>query len=181
MIPCIPRNRMIPVANTNETAKEYREENKKMVRTQGTSTWRTQTEEEKPVKEAFMEGRGNWGKSSVLEGNIKESFKGAERASLVAQWLRIRLPMQGTRVRALVREDPTCCGATKPAHHNYWACALEPTSHNYWSPCPWSLCSATREATAMRSPHTTTKSSPHSPPLEKARSQQWRPNAAKNK
>ena len=35
-------------------------------------------------------------------------------ASLVAQWLRIRLPMQGTRVRALVREDPTCRGATKP-------------------------------------------------------------------
>ena len=27
-------------------------------------------------------------------------------ASLVAQWLRIRLPMQGTGVRALVWEDP---------------------------------------------------------------------------
>ena len=54
--------------------------------------------------------------------------------SLVAQWLRIHLPMQGTRVRALVREDPTCRGATKPARHNYWACALEPVSHNYWSP-----------------------------------------------
>ena len=40
-------------------------------------------------------------------------------ASLVAQWLRIRLPMQATRVRALVREVPTCRGATKPAHHNY--------------------------------------------------------------
>ena len=40
-------------------------------------------------------------------------------ASLVAQWLRIQLPMQGTRVRALVREDPTCCGATKPMCHNY--------------------------------------------------------------
>ena len=41
------------------------------------------------------------------------------RASLVAQWLRIRLPMQETRVRALVREDPTCRGATKPVRHNY--------------------------------------------------------------
>ena len=39
--------------------------------------------------------------------------------SLVAQWLRIRLPMQGTRVRALVQEDPTCRGATKPVRHNY--------------------------------------------------------------
>ena len=39
--------------------------------------------------------------------------------SLVAQWLRICLPMQGTRVRAMVWEDPTCRGATKPASHNY--------------------------------------------------------------
>ena len=39
--------------------------------------------------------------------------------SLVAQWLRIRLPMQGTRVRALVQEDPTCRRATKPVRHNY--------------------------------------------------------------
>ena len=42
-----------------------------------------------------------------------------DRASLVAQWLRIRLPMQGTRVRALVWEDPTCHGATRPVSHNY--------------------------------------------------------------
>ena len=41
------------------------------------------------------------------------------RASLVAQWLRIHLPMQGTWVRALVGEDPTCRGATKPVCHNY--------------------------------------------------------------
>ena len=41
------------------------------------------------------------------------------RASLVAQWLRICLSMQGTRVRALVWEDPTCRGATRPVSHNY--------------------------------------------------------------
>ena len=45
--------------------------------------------------------------------------------------------------RALVWEDPTCHGATKPVHHNYWACALEPASHNYWS-----LCATTTEARA---------------------------------
>ena len=44
-------------------------------------------------------------------------------ASLVAQWLRICLPMQGTWVRALVWEDSTCRGATGPVSHNYWACA----------------------------------------------------------
>ena len=41
------------------------------------------------------------------------------RASLVAQWLRVCLLMQGTRVRALVWEDPTCCGAARPVSHNY--------------------------------------------------------------
>ena len=40
-------------------------------------------------------------------------------ASLVVQWLRVCLPMQGTRVRALVWEDPTCHGATRPVGHNY--------------------------------------------------------------
>ena len=53
-----------------------------------------------------------------LPAVYKNLFPGT---SLVAQWLRIRLPMQGTRVPSLVREDPTCCGATKPTNHNYWA------------------------------------------------------------
>ena len=50
------------------------------------------------------------------------------RASLVAQWLRIHLPMQGTRVRALVWEDPTCRGAAKPVHQLLSPCsrACEP-------------------------------------------------------
>ena len=51
---------------------------------------------------------------------IGQYIKMDDRASLVAQWLRIRLPMQGTRVWALVWEDPTCCGTAKPVRHNYW-------------------------------------------------------------
>ena len=43
----------------------------------------------------------------------------APGASLVAQWLRICLLIQGTRVRALVWEDPTCRGAAGPVSHNY--------------------------------------------------------------
>ena len=46
-------------------------------------------------------------------------IKPFNKASLLAQWLRIRLPAQGTWVRALVWEDPTCHGATKPMSHNY--------------------------------------------------------------
>ena len=71
--------------------------------------------------------------SYLLRVLLKTSFSGT---SPVAQWLRIRRPVQGTRVRALVREDPTCRGATKPVHHNCWACALEPVSHNYWAHVP---------------------------------------------
>ena len=43
----------------------------------------------------------------------------ASWASLVAQWLRVCLPVRETRVRALVWEDPTCRGATGPVSHNY--------------------------------------------------------------
>ena len=64
---------------------------------------------------------------------LPEKFQGPSRhknsqlricqgASLVVQWLRICLPMQGIQVRALVWEDPTCRGATRPKSHNYWAC-----------------------------------------------------------
>ena len=52
---------------------------------------------------------------------------------LVVQWLRIHLAMQRTLVWSLVWEDPTCRGAAKPMHHNFWARALEPTSCNYWA------------------------------------------------
>ena len=69
---------------------------------------------------------------TIREMQIKTTM----RASLVAQWLRIRLPIQGTWVQALVWEDPTCRGPTKPGNHNYWACGLEPASHNYWAHVP---------------------------------------------
>ena len=51
---------------------------------------------------------------------VRCSFESWYRGtSLVVQWLRTRLPMQGTQVRALVWRDSTCCGATKPVRHNY--------------------------------------------------------------
>ena len=61
--------------------------------------------------------------NKILGENEKCVFyfylKTKDGASLVAQWLRICLPMQGTRVRALVWEDPTCYGAAGPVSHNY--------------------------------------------------------------
>ena len=70
------------------------------------------------------------------------------------------LATQGLLVQSLVQEDPTCSGATKLMHHNYWNCALEPISWNYWSLCAWNLCSAIREGIAMGSLCSTTKSKP---------------------
>ena len=82
-------------------------------------------------------GNGYWG-VTFLSIHYRDCClqKATGGTSLVVQWLRIRLPMQGARVRALVREDPTCCTATKSVCHNYWACTLEPVSHNYWGCVP---------------------------------------------
>ena len=57
-------------------------------------------------------------RQTIPKTNSKDKNK-QTGASLVAQWLRVCLPMQGTRVRALVWEDPTCHGATGPMSHNY--------------------------------------------------------------
>ena len=94
-----------------------------------------------------------WGKKTEVPIPIKVAIA---RASLVAQWLRIRLLMQETWVRSLVWEDPTCCRVTKPMCRNYWA-------HT-----PESLCSAAREATAMGNMRTTARESPCSPQPGKA-------------
>ena len=56
--------------------------------------------------------------------------------SLVAQWIWVCLPTQGTWVQSLVEEDSTYCGETKPMCHNYQAHALEPASHNCWAHVP---------------------------------------------
>ena len=97
-----------------------------------------------------------------------ENEKWSWRAYMVVQWLRICLPMQGKRDRALVWEDPTCRGATKPVRHNYWACASGP-------------CAPQREAAIVRGPRTAMKSGRHLPQLEKSLAQKRRPNTAKSK
>ena len=56
-----------------------------------------------------------WSTEITFLGKVKTAVSGA---SLVVQWLRVCLLMQGTRVRALVWEDPTCRGATRPVSHN---------------------------------------------------------------
>ena len=78
-----------------------------------------------------MNGTGDYHtKSSKSDGERKISYdithmqnlilkSYTNGTSLVGQWLRIRRPMQGTWVRVLVREDPTCRGAAKLVRQNY--------------------------------------------------------------
>ena len=98
----------------------------------------------------------------TFQDTIKKKQAGA---SLVAQWLRICLPVQGTRVQALVWEDPTCRGAAGPV---------------LLSLRIWSLCSTTREVVMVGGPRTMMRSGPRLPQLEKALAQRRRPNTAIN-
>ena len=86
--------------------------------------------------------------------------------------------MQGTRVRALVWEDPTCHRATKPMRHNYWDCALEPASHNYWARVPQLLKPVCLEPVLHNKP---LQWEARTLQLEKAHTQQRKPNVAKRK
>ena len=45
------------------------------------------------------------------------------RTSLVVWWIGICQPVQGTQVRSLIWEDPTCLRVTKHARHNCWTCS----------------------------------------------------------
>ena len=84
------------------------------------------------------------------------------------------LPVQKIQVWSLVQADPTCCTATKPMCHNYWACALELGDRNCWTYTllllkpmhPWA-CVLQQEATAMRSLYTAIEGSPDLLQLEK--------------
>ena len=58
-------------------------------------------------------------KKKKLHKSVRKNNNTKYWAFRVVQWLRICLPMQGTRVRALVWEDPMCRGATGLMSHNY--------------------------------------------------------------
>ena len=71
----------------------------------------------------------------VIKLVVLKEFHGT---SLVVQWLRIHLAMQGTLLQPLVREDHTCHGATTPCTTTtesvLWsprATNIEPTCLNY--------------------------------------------------
>ena len=113
-----------------------------------------------------------WGRAGRADGRSlgmwQDPIKIRAGTSLVAQWLGIHPPMQGTQVQSPAREDSTCHGAAK-------------LMRSYWSPRTLEPMLSTTKVTAVRRPSTATRSSPRSPQLERARVQQWRPSAAKHK
>ena len=59
---------------------------------------------------------------TVCEFDFHSWFSRMNReTSLMVQWVRIHLSMQGTQTQSLVQEDSIGLGATKPIHHNYWS------------------------------------------------------------
>ena len=65
----------------------------------------------------------NEGEIDPVKGILKHSFVHYEsgRDSLVAHYLRIYLAMQKIWSQSLIWKNSTCCGATKPMWHSYWA------------------------------------------------------------
>ena len=86
--------------------------------------------------EGFVSRKTMYSYNSIIKRQVTQFKNEQRRASLVAQWLRIRLPVLEKWVQFLIQEDPPCCRATKPVYHNYWACAPEPGSCNYWAHVP---------------------------------------------
>ena len=87
----------------------------------------------------------------ALVFQFSTDFKSFHGTSLVAQWLRIHLPMQGTWVQALVQEDPTCRGATKSVATKPQLLSPSATTTEARAP---RACAPQQKATAMRSPRT---------------------------
>ena len=102
--------------------------------------------------------------------------------------VKVCLPMQETWVRSLIREDPTCCRATKPVRHSRRAGALEPGSCNYGAlaldirgPSALEPRLRSKKTTTTRSPSTATGEWPLLPAAREKAKQQRRLSTVKTK
>ena len=90
--------------------------------------------------------------SAPSGGVCRYVLKWQPGASLVAQWMKIHLPMQETQVQSLVQKIPhaleqlnPCTTTCEPVLKGLWVATTEPVCHNYLSP-------STRETTAIKKP-----------------------------
>ena len=68
--------------------------------------------------EGHSEELGLWNEWEIFIHSRNTHIRVPTQTSLVAQEIETHLPVLGTQVRALVREDSTCHGATKPVYRN---------------------------------------------------------------
>ena len=103
--------------------------------------------------QSLPEGRGLWG-----SGEVSGLSKVGHRTSLVEQWIRIYLPLQGTQVPSLVREDSTRRGAAEPQllSPNPGACKLQLLKPE----CP-GACAPQQERPPQQEAHTQLERSLH--------------------
>ena len=90
--------------------------------------------------------------------------------------MRVCLPVQGTWVQSLVREDATCLRAATPVSHNYEVHMLQVLKPECLEPGL-----ASKRGRHGDDPCPAVKSVPHLPQLEKACARLQRPSTAKNK
>ena len=74
-----------------------------------------------------------------------------------------------------------CTSTIEPVLQSPEATSTEPTHRSYWSPHTWSLCTPTREATAMRSPCIAARGKPLLGATREKPPQQQRPSTVENK
>lgn len=91
---------------------------------------------------------------------------GEHKASLGAQWIRIQLSMQETRVQSKVWKDPTRRGATEPVHCSPRASSAEPKRHNLGSLGTLKPVLSTERSPQWKACRWQLESSPHSLQLE---------------
>ena len=105
-----------------------------------------------PCKHCQPKGKAQSPESWLISKVHVNEWRGT---CLMVQWLRNLLLVDASSIPGLGRSH-----TTQAYVHSYWAHILEPSSHNYEAWAPQNLCSATREATSMRSPCTATREQP---------------------
>ena len=83
-----------------------------------------------------------WNQTAWVQNPLGRDINGSSRTSLVVQWMRIHLPMQGTWVQSLVQKIPHAAEqlslsttTTEPSLWGPWATTTELLCGNYWNLC----------------------------------------------
>ena len=103
-----------------------------------------------PVCDQHPQSEGCWQTQTSSGKESDPTSKLCMSTSLMVQWIRICLPMQGTQVRSLIQEDPPCRGTVKPVCNSYWAQVPTAWVLQQEKPLTWEACSVQWRAVSTR-------------------------------